>query len=108
LAFEPKPGCRFTDTYADGAVFEIGRITDWEPGTRLAFSWRQAGFEPGQVTHVEVRFEPIGEKTRETIEHLGWDTVPEDHAARHHFPDALFLRRHAEWWQTLLARWRRK
>jgi hypothetical protein len=23
--------------------------------------------------------------------------------ARHHFPDALFLRRHAEWWQTLLA-----
>jgi hypothetical protein len=23
--------------------------------------------------------------------------------ARHHFPDAIFLRRHAEWWQALLG-----
>jgi hypothetical protein len=23
--------------------------------------------------------------------------------ARHDFPDAIFLRRHAEWWQSLLA-----
>ena len=51
-----------------------------------------------------VRFEPVGTETRVTVEHLGWDTVPQDHAARHHFPDAIFLRRHAEWWQTLLAR----
>ncbi len=104
LAFEPKLGGRFTETCADVAVSEIGRITHWEPGARLAFSWRQAGFEPGQATHVEVRFEPVGDETRVTVERSGWDTVPQDHVARHHFPDAIFLRRHAEWWQTLLAR----
>lgn len=104
LAFEPQLGGRFTETLADGALFEIGRITEWEPGTRLAFSWRQSGFEPDQVTHVAVRFEPVGEETRVTVEHSGWESVPQDHAARHHFPDAIFLRRHAEWWQMLLAR----
>ena len=103
LAFEPKLGGRFTETSADGAVFEIGRITAWEPGSRLAFSWRQASFEPDQATHVEVRFEPVGAETRVTVEHSGWDTVPEDHVARHQFPDAIFLLRHAEWWQALLA-----
>lgn len=104
LAFEPKLGGRFTETCADGEVFEIGRISVWEPGARLAFSWRQASFEPDQVTHVEVRFEPVGAETRVTVEHSGWDTVPQDHVARHHFPDAVFLHRHAEWWHGLLAR----
>jgi hypothetical protein len=104
LALEPRLGGRFTETYADGEVFEIGRITAWDQGARLAFSWRQASFEPDQVTHVEVRFELVGAETRVTVEHAGWDTVPQDHVARHHFPDPIFLRRHGEWWQTLLAR----
>jgi hypothetical protein len=50
-----------------------------------------------------VLFEPVGEETRITVIHAGWDSVPQDHVARHSFPDALFLRRHAEWWQQLLA-----
>lgn len=103
LAFEPKVGGRLTETSADGAVFEIGRITVWEPGVRLAFSWRQASFEPDQATHVDVRFEAVGSETRVTVEHLGWDAVPQDHVARHRFPDDIFLRRHAEWWRSLLA-----
>jgi len=36
----------FTETLADGKVFEIGRVTSWEPGRRLALSWRQATFAP--------------------------------------------------------------
>lgn len=103
LAFEPGPGGRFTESFADGETFEIGRITAWEPGVRLAFTWRQASFSPVQVTRVEVRFEPAGAETRVTIEHFGWDTIPQDHVARHRFPNAIFLRRHAEWWQVLLA-----
>jgi uncharacterized protein YndB with AHSA1/START domain len=104
LAFEPQMGGRFTETFADGEVFEIGRIVDWEPGRRLAFTWRQASFEAEQVTTVTVTFEPVGEgETRVTVEHRGWDTVPQDHVARHHFPDAIFLRRHGEWWQSLLG-----
>ena len=103
LAFEPELGGRFTETFGDGEVFEIGRITAWEPGARLAFTWRQASFAPDQVTQVEVRFDPIGDETRVTVEHIGWDAIPQHHAARHRFPDAVFLRRHAEWWQSLLA-----
>ena len=35
VAFEPGLGGRFTETSADGEVFEIGRITVWEPGLSL-------------------------------------------------------------------------
>jgi hypothetical protein len=103
LAFEPGEGGRFTETAPDGSVFEIGRIRIWKPGEKLVFSWRQASFAPGQGTEVEVRFEPVGRETRVTVEHRGWDTVPAEHEARHRFPDAIFLQRHGEWWQTLLA-----
>ena len=103
LAFEPGVGGRFTETLPNGKVFEIGRITAWEPPSRLVFGWRQAAFAPGQATEVEVRFEPVGEETRISVEHRGWDTVPAEHVARHSMPDPLFLRRHAEWWQTLLS-----
>jgi uncharacterized protein YndB with AHSA1/START domain len=103
LAFEPGPGGRLTETAPGGAVFEIGRITAWEPGVRLAFTWRQETFAPAQLTEVDVRFEPIGDQTRVTVEHRGWDTVPQEHVARHGFPAPIFLQRHAEWWQTLLA-----
>lgn len=87
-------------------MFDIGLITVWEPGTCLGLTWRQAGFEPGQVTQVEVRCEPVGEETRTIVEHFGWDTVPSDHVACYQFPDAVFLRRHAESWQALLPAWR--
>ena len=103
LAFEPGEGGRFTETLPSGQVFEIGRVRAWEPPSRLVFGWRQATFTPDQDTEVEVRFEAVGEETRVTVEHRGWDSVPAEHVARHRFPDAVFLQRHAEWWQALLA-----
>ena len=103
LAFEPFEGGRLTETYADGDVFEIGTVRVWEPPTRLVFTWRQAGFAPDQETEVHVRFEDVGDQTRVTVEHLGWDEIPHDHVARHGFPAAAFQRRLAEWWQRLLT-----
>jgi uncharacterized protein YndB with AHSA1/START domain len=103
LAFEPGAGGRLTETLADGRVFEIGRITVWEPPAQLAFSWRQASFTPDQQTEVHIRFEPVGQETRVTVEHLGWDTVPPEHLARHGLPDMVYLQRHAEWWRVLLG-----
>lgn len=103
LAFEPFEGGRFTETLANGKVYEIGRISVWEPGACLRFGWRQATFRPGQMTEVEIRFEAIGTQTRITVEHRGWDSVPAEHVARRGMPDALFLQRHAQWWQALLA-----
>ena len=103
LSFEPGPGGRLIETRAGGKVFEIGKVSAWEPGVRLVFGWRTYGFAPDQDTEVEVRFEAVGDETRVTVEHRGWDAIPVDNVARHGFPDGVFLRREGEWWQELLA-----
>jgi uncharacterized protein YndB with AHSA1/START domain len=103
LAFEAGEGGRLTETLASGQVFEIGRILVWEPPARLVFSWRQASFPPDLATEVEVRFEAAGEETRVSVEHRGFDRVPQGSAARHGFPDQALLLRLAEWWRDLLA-----
>ena len=103
LAFEGEAGGRLVERLPSGKVFEIGQVRVWEPGARLVIGWRQATFAPEMDTEVEVRFEAVGEETRVTVEHRGWDSVPAPHVARHGFPDGLFLRRHGEWWQALLS-----
>jgi uncharacterized protein YndB with AHSA1/START domain len=103
LSLEPGIGGRLIETYADGQCFEIGRITAWEPGRRLTLTWRQASFAPDQATLVEVRFDAVGEETRVTVEHSGWDRIPQEHAARHGFPLGPFQQRQAEHWQALLV-----
>lgn len=107
LSFEGGGG-RLITTWAEGKVFEIGRVSVWQPGERLRFSWRQASFRPDQSTEVEVRFEPVGDETRVTVEHIGWDTIPEEHAARHGFPLPVFLQRTSEWWRNSLAALKRR
>ena len=104
LRFEPGEGGRLVTDMSNGRTFEIGRISVWAPGERLSFSWRQGTFAPEQVTHVDVRFEAVGEdETRVTVEHRGWDTIPQEHVARHGFPLQPFQMRQAEHWRALLA-----
>ena len=102
LAFEPGVGGRLYTTWAEGKEYEIGRISVWEPGKRLAFTWRQASFRPEQSTEVDVRFEAVGDETRVSIEHHAWDTIPKDHAARHRFPEDITLQHVARWWRASL------
>lgn len=106
LSFEGgEGGRRLIETRAGGKVFEIGKVTVWEPGVRLVVGWRQATFSPEMATEVEVTFEPVGEdETRVTVTHTGWDSVPQAHVARHGFPLEYFQMRHAEWWRALLGR----
>ena len=103
LAFEPGVGGRLITRLANGEVYEIGRVSAWEHGRRLVFSWRQATFSPAQSTEVEVLFEPVGEETRVSIEHRAWDTIPQRHAARHGFPEHVTLQRVADWWRASLG-----
>jgi uncharacterized protein YndB with AHSA1/START domain len=102
LRFEGGEGGRLVTVLPSGKEFEIGRITAWIPGERLSFTWRQATFAQDQLTSVEVRFEPVGQETRVTVEHRGWDAIPQDHAARHGFPLGVFQMRQAEHWRGLL------
>ena len=102
MAIEPGEGGRLIETLASGKVFEIGKIHAWEPPARLVFSWRQANFPLDLHTEVEVTFEAVGDETRVSVEHRGFDQVPEG-AARHGFPNEALLMRLAEWWQALLA-----
>jgi uncharacterized protein YndB with AHSA1/START domain len=102
LVFEPGVGGCLLATVADGEVFEIGKVSIWEPGRRLVFAWRPASFTAEQSTEVEVRFESVGDETRISIEHRGWDSIPQKHVARHGFPEHVTLQRAADWWRTSL------
>jgi uncharacterized protein YndB with AHSA1/START domain len=103
LSFEGGAEGRLITTLANGKVFEIGRVTAWAPGERLAFTWRQATFAVDQQTEVEVRFEAVGDETRVTVEHRGWDAIPQEHVARHRFPLDVFQLRQAAHWRKLLG-----
>lgn len=103
LRFEPRKGGRLIAILENGNEFEVGRITVWQPGERLALTWRQATFAPDQTTELEVRFEAIRDETRVTVEHRGWNAIPEDHAARHGIDLMLFQRRLADHWNALLV-----
>jgi len=102
VAFEGQE--RLVERLPSGKVFEVGKVTAWEPGARLAFGWRQATFAPDQATDVEVTFEAVGEETRVTVVHTGWDSVPREHVAKHGMANSYFMKRHGDWWRELLDR----
>jgi len=84
LQFEEGVGGRLFETFETGSnvkVFENGRVTAWEPPSRLMFEWRNANFAPGERTEVEVLFEPSASGTLVTIQHRGWAAVRPDHPA---------------------------
>jgi uncharacterized protein YndB with AHSA1/START domain len=103
LSFEPGEGGRLIETRAGGKAFEIGRILAWEPPRRLVFSWRQASFPLDLHTEVEIGFEAVGDETRVSVEHRGFDRVPAESAARHRMPDQVLLMRLADFWREQIA-----
>jgi hypothetical protein len=107
LAFEPPAGeatGRLVERLPNGKVYEIGPIRLWQPGERLVVGWRIASFGPDHATEVDIRFEPAGAETRVTVEHRGWDSVPQEHVARHGFPLQFTNQKQGEQWQASLSR----
>ena len=103
LRFDPSgPGGRLVTRFDDGEEWEIGPVRHWLPGEHLAFGWRLPSFRDDQATEVDVRFEAVGDATRVTVEHRGWDSIPQKHVARHGFELTLFQRRLGEFWRGLL------
>lgn len=73
IRLEPFVGGRLLDVHdpGTGEGREMGRVTAWHPGHRLIFV-------DNRETEVEVRFEPLGVRTRVTVEQRGLDRLPPD------------------------------
>jgi hypothetical protein len=101
-------GGRLVEEFPDGEVYEVGRVTAWEPGVRLVFGWRGRGFAEDERTEVEVRFESAGENaTRVTVEHRGWARLAADHPMRKGMKGRAFIDMIGLWWADQLTSLRR-
>lgn len=106
IHLEPGIGGRLLESFetASGTrVVETGRITVWEPPSRLVFEWRSVNFAPSEKTEVEVRFEAGPTGTLVTVTHRGWSRIRADHPARHGLEIAAFIRMMGLWWGELMS-----
>ena len=112
MQLEPGIGGRLVETVTTPAgrdkVYEMGRVTAWEPPARLVIEWRAVNFRASDPsTEVEVKFERAighsGEGTLVTLEHRGWSGVRADHPVRHGEEARAFIARMGRWWGDLGA-----
>jgi uncharacterized protein YndB with AHSA1/START domain len=78
VRFEPLLGGRLIEVWdlATGEGLDRGRITAWEPGRYLRFTWRQPNWPAGLETEVSVSFQASGTGTTVELTHYGLDLVP--------------------------------
>jgi uncharacterized protein YndB with AHSA1/START domain len=106
IYFEPGAGGRLFETFdaARGSrTFEVGKVTVWEPPSRLALEWRSSNYAPGEKTFVEVTFEPMRDGTMVTVRHSGWSALRPDHPARHGLEGSAFTRMIGLFWGDLMT-----
>ena len=106
LGLEPKLGGRLFETFhtkAGERTRETGRVTVWEPPSRLVFEWRAANFKGEEKTEVEVRFEATRSGTLVTVEHRGWLRIRPDHPVRHGQDASDFIASMGAWWGELMS-----
>jgi len=71
LYLDREVGGRFYERRPDGSEYEIGRVTAYQPPTRVAFTFRAPSWDVN--TQVEIRFSSEGTGTRLELEHSGWE-----------------------------------
>ncbi|MBL8551106.1 MAG: SRPBCC domain-containing protein [Hyphomonadaceae bacterium] len=75
VTIEPRVGGRVYETLQSGEEREWGEVTTFEPGRKLAMSWR-LGRPEDQYTDVSVRFDPVTEAScRVTLTHENWERM---------------------------------
>jgi uncharacterized protein YndB with AHSA1/START domain len=106
LHFEGGVGGRLFESYGKPPgqqLVQMGRITVWEPPSRLGFDWRNSAFAPDERTEVLVLFREVHGKTEVTVEHRGWSSLRDDHPARHGLVGAAFSRSIGMHWGELMS-----
>ena len=110
IRLEPGVGGRLFESFERGGetrVFDTGRVTAWDPPSRVVFEWRSVTFAPAERTEVEVVFEPSPSGTLVTVTHRGWSRIRADHPVRHEQDVAPFIRMMGLWWGDLMESMRR-
>ena len=74
VIMEAGVGGRILEQTEDGVEHEWGRIQQWEPPTRLGYSW-YLGRTPQEATDVTIAFIDKGKSTIVQIEHYGWERL---------------------------------
>ena len=72
VRFEPHVGGRIVETTADGVEHEWGKVTAWEKGREVEFSW-YPGLPQDQQTIVDVRFREASGGSEIILLHSGWE-----------------------------------
>ncbi len=71
LTMEARRGGRFFERADDGREQELGRVTEWEPPHRVAYTWRPGAID--RPTEVEVLFSTDGAATTVRVIHREGD-----------------------------------
>jgi hypothetical protein len=74
--FEGREGGRIYEVIEGGEEAPWGRVTVWDPPSRVEFEW-QTNPEAPAPTYVIVTFSPEGTGTRVDLEHRGWEIYRE-------------------------------
>lgn len=72
LSMGSGPGAEIVEAGPAGERAVWGRITAWDPGRRLAFTWHP-GVDETEATHVDIRFRSSAGGTLVELEHRGWE-----------------------------------
>jgi hypothetical protein len=95
---------RLVEVFDEGSgdLYEVGLVRAWEPGTLLSFEFRGRRFAEDERTLVDVHFDEDAGVTRVTLIHRGWDSLPDDHPARHGLFGGSFEALIGGWWSMHL------
>ena len=106
MGFEARLGGVVYETFeakAGPKTFEVGKVTGWEPPSRIELEWRNVNFRPDERTFVEVTFEVMGSGTLVTVRHFGHAALRPGHPVRHGLDGAAFSRSLGLWWGGLMT-----
>lgn len=96
LSLAREVGGRFLEKRADGAEYEIGRVTAYRPPSIVAFTFRAPSWDI--TTQVEIRFSAEAGGTRVELEHSGWELSAKTRDARTNYDSG---------WETILGHYQK-
>lgn len=72
VVFETHAGGQIYEEHQDGRRFLWGQILEWEPPTRVKFTWHPSR-DPSTAQDVEIEFAVEGTGTRVQLTSYGWE-----------------------------------